>query len=101
MAVAILGDTEAVVFVPLNSAERFLAVQTGVVDVLMRNTTWTQSRDSQLGLDFGPVTYYDGQQLMARAGDGYTPESTVADIAGAVVCSNAGTTTEKKHRRCG
>ena len=95
VAVAILGDTEAVVFVPLNSAERFLAVQTGVVDVLMRNTTWTQSRDSQLGLDFGPVTYYDGQQLMARAGDGYTPDSTVADIAGAVVCSNAGTTTEK------
>ena len=95
VAVAILGDTEAVVYVPLNSAERFLAVQTGVVDVLMRNTTWTQSRDTQLGLDFGPVTYYDGQQLMARASDDYTPESTVADIAGAVVCANAGTTTEK------
>ena len=95
VAAAILGDTEAVVYVPLNSAERFLAVQTGVVDVLMRNTTWTQSRDTRLGLDFGPVTYYDGQQLMARAGDDYTPESTVADIAGAVVCANAGTTTEK------
>ena len=95
VAVAILGDTEAVVYVPLTSAERFLAVQTGVVDVLFRNTTWTQSRDFQLGLDFGPVTYYDGQQLMARAADGYTKDSTVADIAGAVVCANAGTTTEK------
>lgn len=95
VTVAILGDTEAVVYVPLTSAERFLAVQTGVVDVLFRNTTWTQSRDFQLGLDFGPVTYYDGQQLMARAADGYTKDSTVADIAGAVVCANAGTTTEK------
>ena len=95
VAVAILGDTEAVVYVPLTSAERFLAVQTGVVDVLFRNTTWTQSRDFQLGLDFGPVTYYDGQQLMAQAADGFTKDSTVAEIAGAVVCANAGTTTEK------
>ena len=95
VAAAILGDADAVVYVPLNSAERFVAVQTGTVDVLIRNSTLTQSRDMQLGLDFGPVTYYDGQQLMARADDGFTPESTVADIAGAVVCSNAGTTTEK------
>ncbi len=95
VAAAILGDAEAVVYVPLNSAERFVAVQTGTVDVLIRNSTFTQSRDMHLGLDFGPVTYYDGQQLMARADDGFTPESTVADIAGAVVCSNAGTTTEK------
>ena len=95
VAAAILGDADAVVYVPLNSAERFLAVQTGVVDVLFRNSTWTQSRDFQLGIDFGPVTYYDGQQLMARGSDGFTPESTVADIAGAVVCANAGTTTEK------
>ena len=95
VAAAVLGDAQAVVYVPLNSAERFVAVQTGVVDVLFRNSTWTQSRDFHLGLDFGPVTYYDGQQLMARAGDGFTSESTVADIAGAVVCANAGTTTEQ------
>jgi len=61
----------------------------------MRNTTWTQSRDTDVGMDFGPTTYFDGQQLMARAGDGFGPDSTVADIDGAVICTNAGTTTEK------
>ena len=95
VAAAILGDADAVEFKPLTAAERFTALQAGDVDVLMRNTTWTQSRDTDLGLDFGPTTYYDGQQLMARAGDGYGAGSVVADIAGAVVCTNAGTTTEK------
>jgi len=95
VAAAILGDAEAVNFVALTAAERFTAVQTGDVDVLMRNTTWTQSRDTDVGMDFGPTTYFDGQQLMARAGDGFGPDSTVADIDGAVVCTNAGTTTEK------
>lgn len=95
VAAAILGDSEAVNFVALTAAERFTAVQTGDVDVLMRNTTWTQSRDTDVGMDFGPTTYFDGQQLMARAGDGFSADSTVADIDGAVVCTNAGTTTEK------
>ncbi len=95
VAAAILGDAEAVNFVPLTAAERFTAVQTGQVDLLMRNTTWTQSRDTDVGMDFGPTTYFDGQQLMARAGDGFSGASTVADIDGAVVCTNAGTTTEK------
>ena len=95
MAAAIFGDAEAVTYVALTAAERFLAVQTGVVDVLIRTSTWTQGRDMHLGLDFGPVTFYDGQQLMARAGDGFTPSSTVADIAGALVCANSGTTTEQ------
>lgn len=95
VAAAILGDADAVNFVALTAAERFTAVQTGTVDVLMRNTTWTQSRDSEVGMDFGPTTYYDGQQLMARAGDGFSGSSGVADIDGAVVCTNAGTTTEK------
>ena len=95
VAAAILGDANAVNFVPLTAAERFTAVQTGTVDLLMRNTTWTQSRDSEVGMDFGPTTYYDGQQLMARAGDGFSGASGVADIGGAVVCTNAGTTTEK------
>ncbi len=95
VAAAVLGDAEAVNFVALTAAERFTAVQTGDVDVLMRNTTWTQSRDTDVGMDFGPTTYYDGQQLMARASDNFTNASSVADIDGAVICTNAGTTTEK------
>ncbi len=94
-AAAILGDADAVNFVPLTAAERFTAVQTGQVDVLFRNTTWTQSRDSDVGMDFGPTTYFDGQQLLGRVGDGFSGASSVADIDGAVVCTNAGTTTEK------
>ncbi len=95
LAIVMLGDADAVNFVPLTSAERFTALQTGVIDVLVRNTTWTQSRDGDLGFDFAPVTFYDGQQLMGRTGDGFNAASTVADIAGATVCATAGTTTEK------
>ena len=95
VAAALFGDAGAVVFTPLTAAERFTAVQTGEVDVLMRNTTWTQSRDTEVGMDFGPTTYYDGQQLMARESAGFSGASQVADIAGAVVCTNAGTTTEQ------
>ncbi|MEO2086169.1 MAG: amino acid ABC transporter substrate-binding protein [Acidimicrobiales bacterium] len=95
VAAAVLGDANAVNFVALTASERFTAVQTGDVDVLIRNTTWTQSRDSDVGMDFGPTTYYDGQQLMARASDGFTGSSQVSDIDGAIVCTNAGTTTEK------
>jgi len=94
-AAVILGDSEALNIIPLTAAERFTAVQTGEVDVLHRNTTFTQSRDGDVGMDFGPTTYFDGQQLMARVGDGFSTSSTVADIDGAVVCTNAGTTTEK------
>ena len=96
VAAALFGDAGAVEFVSLTTGERFTALHTGVIDVLIRSTTWTQSRDTELGLDFGPVIYYDGQQLMARAGDGFTgATSGVADIAGAVVCALAGTTTEQ------
>ncbi|WP_428122490.1 amino acid ABC transporter substrate-binding protein [Candidatus Poriferisodalis sp.] len=95
LGIAILGDAEAVNFVPLTSAERFTALQSGDIDVLVRNTTWTQSRDTALGFDFAPVTFYDGQQIMARTSDGFTSDSTVADVAGATVCATAGTTTEK------
>ena len=95
VAAAVLGDANAVEFVALTASERFTAVQTGDVDLLMRNTTWTQSRDSDVGMDFGPTTYYDGQQLMARVSDGFDASSTVADLDGAIVCTNAGTTTEK------
>ncbi len=95
VAAAILGDAGAVEFTPLTAAERFSAVQTGAVDLLMRNSTWTQSRDTEIGMDFGPTTYYDGQQLMARVSDGFSAASDVGDLEGAVVCTNAGTTTEK------
>jgi len=94
VAAAVLGDANAVEFTALTAAERFTAVQTGAVDVLMRNSTWTQSRDSEVGMDFGPTTYYDGQQLMGRASDSFTSASQVDEIEGAVVCTNAGTTTE-------
>ena len=94
-AAAMLGSAESVNLVPLTAAERFTAVQTGEVDMLHRNTTWTQSRDTDVGMDFGPTTYYDGQQIMGRASDGFDGSSGVADIDGAVVCTNAGTTTEK------
>lgn len=95
VAAAVLGDADAVNFVSLTAAERFTAVQSGDVDVLMRNTTWTQSRDTDVGMDFGPTTYYDGQQLMGKSSDGFSGTSTVADIDGSTVCTNAGTTTEK------
>ena len=95
VAAAVLGDAEAVNFVALTAAERFTAVQSGDIDVLMRNTTWTQSRDTDVGMDFGPTTYYDGQQLMGKASDGFSGSSTVADLDGATICTNAGTTTEK------
>ena len=85
VAAAVLGDAEAVEFTSLTAAERFTAVQTGAVDVLMRNSTWTQSRDTEVGMDFGPTTYYDGQQLMARPADGFTGSSSVDEIDGAVV----------------
>ena len=95
VAAVIFGDADAVEYVSLTTGERFTALQTGVIDVLIRSTTWTQTRDTELALDFGPVIYYDGQQLMARAGDDFSPSSDVADIAGAVVCALAGTTTEQ------
>ena len=95
VAAVVFGDADAVEFVSLTTGERFVAVQSGRIDVLIRSTTWTQSRDTEVGLDFGPVIYYDGQQLMARTADGYSSSSQVDDIAGAVVCALAGTTTEK------
>ena len=95
VAAAILGDADSVEYEALTAAARFEAVNSGLIDLLSRNTTWTQSRDTDLGLDFGPTTYYDGQQLMAKGADGFGSTSTLEEIEGAVVCANAGTTTEK------
>jgi general L-amino acid transport system substrate-binding protein len=95
VAAAVLGDAGAVEFVGTTAAERFTALANGEVDVLFRNTTWTQSRDTEIGGDFGPTTFYDGQQVMGKAEFGFDDSSTLADVDGARLCTNAGTTTEK------
>ena len=91
LAVAIFNDPEAVEFVPVTAAERFTALQNNQIDVLIRNTTWTISRDVELGTDFGPTTFYDGQGMMVRQSSGFT---SLADMGGATICVLAGTTTE-------
>ncbi len=97
VAAAVLGDANAVQFKDLTAAERFEALKNNAVDVLIRNTTWTQSRDADIGMQFVATTYYDGQQLMANPANlpSINDGSTLADIEGATVCTNAGTTTEK------
>ncbi len=92
-AAAIFGEVTAenLVFVPLTAAERFTALQSGQIDVLSRNTTWTLSRDTDLLGEFGPVVFYDGQGLMVRADLGV---SSIDDLDGASFCTLTGTTTE-------
>jgi len=92
VAAAVLGDATAVDFKPLTAQQRFTALQTGEIDVLIRNTTWTLSRDTQNGLDFAPTTFYDGQGMMVRADLGV---NDLAGLDGATVCVTSGTTTEK------
>jgi general L-amino acid transport system substrate-binding protein len=90
IAAAVLGDAGAVEYVSLNADQRFPALQTGEVDVLIRNTTWTLTRDTDLGLDFTVTTFYDGQGYMVRDGE----FASVDDLAGATICVTSGTTTE-------
>lgn len=95
VAVAIWGAefTEANVnYVPLTADTRFTALQAGEIDVLIRNTTRTFTRDITLGSDFAPTTFYDGQGVLVRLADGYT---SLADMEGVTFCSTSGTTTEK------
>lgn len=91
MAAAIFGDASKVKFVPLSAKVRFTALQSGEVDVLSRNTTWTMSRDVNLGLEFVGVDYYDGQGFMVRKDLGV---KSAKELNGAAICTNTGTTTE-------
>ena len=86
-----LGDSEAVEFRAINADQRGPALQTGEIDVLIRNTTWTVSRDTSWGL-FAPTTFYDGQAIMVNST--LTDATTIDELEGATVCVQSGTTTE-------
>lgn len=91
MAAAVLGDKGKVKYVPLTAKERFTALQSGEIDVLSRNTTWTLQRDGTLGLNFVGVNYYDGQGFMVKKDLGV---KSALELDGASVCVQSGTTTE-------
>jgi general L-amino acid transport system substrate-binding protein len=91
VAAAIFNDPTKVKFIPLTAKDRFTALQSGEVDVLARNGTWTQSREAELGLNFGPVNYYDGQGFMVRKKNNI---SSALELNGATICVQQGTTTE-------
>ncbi|WP_136679495.1 amino acid ABC transporter substrate-binding protein [Neptunomonas sp. XY-337] len=91
VAAAVLGDATKVKYIPLTAKERFTALQSGEIDLLPRNTTWTQTRDTQLGLNFAGVNYYDGQGFMVSKDLGV---KSAKELDGAAVCIQAGTTTE-------
>ena len=91
VAAAVLGDGNAVEFVPLTTQTRFTALASGEVDMLARNTTWTFTRDVDLKQTFVGVNYYDGQGFMVRKDLGV---SSATELDGATVCIQTGTTTE-------
>ncbi len=91
IAAAIFGDAGKVEFRPLTAAERLPALQTGEIDVLLRNTTWTLTRDTANELDWAVVNFYDGQGMMVRKDSGW---KTFQDMEGATVATTTGTTTE-------
>jgi general L-amino acid transport system substrate-binding protein len=92
VAAAIFGDASAFEIRPTTANERFPVLQSGEIDVLIRNTTWTLSRDTQLGADFQPTTFYDGQGMMVRRADNI---NSLEDLEGGTICVQSGTTTEK------
>ncbi len=92
IAAAVLGDGNKVKWVPLTAQQRFTALQSGEVDILARNTTWTLTRDASLGLSFTGVTYYDGQGFMVPV---KAKVKSAKQLKGATVCVQSGTTTEK------
>lgn len=91
VAAAVFGDATKVKFSPLTAKERFTALQSGEIDILSRNSTWTSSRDAAMGISFTGVTYYDGQGFMVNKKLGVT---SAKQLDGATVCIQAGTTTE-------
>jgi general L-amino acid transport system substrate-binding protein len=92
IAAAILGDGNKVKWVPLTAQQRFTALQSGEIDILSRNTTWTLTRDASLGLSFLATTYYDGQGFMVPV---KSKVKSAKQLKGATVCVQSGTTTEK------
>ena len=91
IAAAVFGDTDDIEFRPLTAAERLPALQTGEIDVLIRNTTWTLTRDTANELDWAAVTFYDGQGMMVRKDSGW---EDLEDMEGATIAITTGTTTE-------
>lgn len=91
LAAAIFGDSTKVEFRPVTASERFTALQSGEIDILSRNTTWTLVRDTELGGNFTATTFYDGQGMMVPADSGMT---TLKDLEGGTICVQTGTTTE-------
>lgn len=91
VAAAIFDDPQKVKFIPLSGKDRFTALQSGEIDVLSRNTTWTQSREAGQGLLFAGINFYDGQGFLVRKSLGLT---SAKQLAGASVCAQQGTTTE-------
>ena len=91
MAAAVFGDASKVKFVPLSAQQRFPALQSGEVDVLSRNTTWTLTRDTANGFNFGPTVFYDGQGFMVPKKLGV---KSAKELEGATICVQTGTTTE-------
>jgi general L-amino acid transport system substrate-binding protein len=92
IAAAVLGDADAVDYVPLTTTTRFTALASGEIDVLVRNTTWTFSRDVDLAFEFAGINYYDGQGFLVPRELGV---SSAMDLDGATVCIQTGTTTEQ------
>ena len=93
VSAAIFGDPDKVRFVPTNATERFTALQSGEIDLLARNTTWTLSRDTSLGFNFTGVNYYDGQGFMINAAK-LPGINSALQLSGAAICVQTGTTTE-------
>src|SRR5216117_1590120 len=92
IAAAIFNDASKIKFVPLSAKDRFTALQSGEIDVLSRNTTWTLSRDTSLGANFTGVTYYDGQGFMVKKS---LKVNSALELNSASVCVQTGTTTEQ------
>lgn len=91
VAAAVFGDAEKVKYTPMSAQQRFPAIQSGEVDILSRNTTWTLTRDTSVGLNFGQPVYYDGQGFLVAKS---LNVKSAKELDGATVCVQSGTTTE-------